>query len=209
MKLSILLAPLLVATLAACTHGPDMAGPAAASSYLVDTQQSAIHFVTTKAGTAGAGGVSEVSRFSRFSGGMSNAGRVSLDVDLASVDTGIAIRDDRMRTMLFNVGATPKATFAAQIEPKVIAALPANGSSDVDVEGTLTLAGQNKPVSAKLRVVRMASGALQVSTRAPIVVDAAQFGMKAGVEALREIVGLNFLASAAPVTFTMVLSAQR
>jgi polyisoprenoid-binding protein YceI len=95
------------------------------------------------------------------------------------------------------------------VDPAMVAAIGVNTSRDVDLNGTLTLAGQTKPVAAKLRVSRLERGSLQVATRAPIVVDANQFGMKAGVEALREAVGLNFLASAAPVTFTMVLHAQR
>jgi hypothetical protein len=64
-------------------------------------------------------------------------------------------------------------------------------------------------VAAKLRVSRLERGSLQVATRVPIIVDVNQYGMKSGVEALREVVGLNFLASAAPVTFTLALHEQR
>jgi polyisoprenoid-binding protein YceI len=209
-SLSLALPVVVAASLSACTSSPDGAGATpAATAYRVDAQQSSIHFVSTKSGAPGVVGVSEVSRFSRFGGGMDATGRISLELDLTSVDTGISIRDDRMKSMLFNVGATPKATFAATLDPKLVMAVPANGASDVDVNGMLTLAAQTQPVAAKLRVARMGGGALQVSTRAPIVVDASQFGLKAGVEALREIVGLNFIASSTPVSFTMVLNAQR
>jgi polyisoprenoid-binding protein YceI len=200
------LVALLVAALSACTSAP---GISASAAYRIDAQQSALHFVTTKAGQAGVGGVSEVGRFSRFDGSLGADGRITLDIDLASVDTGIGIRDDRMRSMLFNVAAMPKATFAAQVDPAMVAAIGVNTSRDVDLNGTLTLAGQSKPVAARLRVTRLGPGSLQVATRTPIVVDARQFGLQAGVEALREVVGLNFLASAAPVTFSMVLNAQR
>ena len=199
----------IAALVAACAHRPDSTAPAA---YSVDTQQSALHFVTTKAGLPGAGGISEVSRFSRFSGALGSNGRITLEVDLASVETGVGIRDERLRTMLFNVVAAPKATFAAQLDAAQIGAIIASTSNtlrDLDLNGTLTLAGQTLPVNAKLRVSRMEGGSLQVATLAPIVVDANQFGLKAGVEALREVVGLNFLAAAAPVTFTIMLHAQR
>jgi polyisoprenoid-binding protein YceI len=193
---------------AACTHSPDAGAPAPAQGWRIDNTQSAINFVTVKAGQPGVGGIGEVQRFSRFSGGMSSSGQVSFDVDLASVETGVEIRDERLRTMLFNVKATPQANFSAQIDPALISALPANGARDVDLNGNLTLAGQTKPVAAKLRVARLGN-ALQVTTRAPIVIDANQYGLKPGVEAMREVMGLNFLASAAPVTFTMVLNAPR
>jgi polyisoprenoid-binding protein YceI len=197
---------ILAAALTACTSAPQQTTPAA---YRVDAQQSALHFVTTKAGQAGAGGVSEVGQFSRFVGGLGADGRITLEIDLASVDTGIGIRDDRMRTILFNVAAMPKAVFAAQVDPAMVAGISVNSSRDIDLNGTLTLAGQSKPVAAKLRVSRLERGSLQVATRVPIIVDVNQYGMKSGVEALREVVGLNFLASAAPVTFTLALHAQR
>jgi polyisoprenoid-binding protein YceI len=200
--------PLIAALAVACTNTPD-AAPNAAAAWRIDAANSTINFVTMKAGQAGVGGVGEVQRFSRFSGGMNASGRVSFDVDLASVETGVDIRDERLRTMLFNVKATPQANFVAQIEPATIQAVPAAGSRDVELNGQLTLAGQTKPVVAKLRVSRMAGGDLQVATRAPIVVDANQYGLKPGVEALREVMGLNFLASAAPVTFSLVLNQQR
>ena len=196
---------------AACTHmaDPSANAPAPASAaYRIDNALSAIHFVTMKAGQAGAGGIGEVQRFSRFSGGMDGTGRVGFDVDLASVETGVDIRDERLRTMLFNVKATPLARFEAQFDPALIGSLPAHGARDIDLNGKLTLAGQTKPVLAKLRVSRVGAD-LQVATRAPIVVDANQFGLKPGVEAMREVMGLNFLASAAPVTFSLVLHAAR
>jgi polyisoprenoid-binding protein YceI len=155
------------------------------------------------------GGVVEVSRFSRFSGGLGTDGAIRLEIDLASVDTGVGIRDDRLRTMLFNVAATPKAIFTAKLDPAVLANLAANGPADLDLAGTLNLAGQTRPVEAKLRVARPTAQTLQVSTRAPIVVDAQQYGLKPGVEALREVMSLSFLASSAPVTFNMVLHAAR
>jgi polyisoprenoid-binding protein YceI len=201
-----LTAALATVALAACTNTADVAAPAA---YRVDAQQSTLNFVTTKAGAAGVVGVTEVAQFSRFAGTMGADGRIALEVDLASVDTGVGIRDDRMRTLLFNVAASPKARFAAVVDPAWVSGIGVNTSRDVDLTGTLTLAGQTQPVAAKLRVARLERGALQVATRAPIVVDANQFGLKAGVEALREAVALNFLASAAPVTFTMVLQPQR
>jgi polyisoprenoid-binding protein YceI len=183
----------------------------ASTGMSVDAANSSISFVTTKAGAAGVGGVVEVSRFSRFSGGLGTDGAIRLEIDLASVDTGVGIRDDRLRTMLFNVAATPKVMdeFAASTLMPVLASLAANGPADLELAGTLSLAGQNRPVDAKLRVTRPTAQTLQVSTRAPIVVDAQQYGLKPGVEALREVVGLSFLASSAPVTFNLVLHAAR
>ncbi len=196
----------VAAIVAACNSTPEVAKPASATAWQIDNAKSTLHFVTTKAGQAGAGGVGEVQSFGQFAGGMSGGGEINFTVTLASVTTGIDIRDERLRTMLFNVKDMPLAMFAARIDPAALRDLGPGGVKDIDVTGQLTLAGQSKPLAAKLRVSRLATSQLSVATRAPIMVDAAQFGLKEGVEALREVMGLNFLATSAPVSLQLVLS---
>jgi polyisoprenoid-binding protein YceI len=197
-----------LALVAGCTTTPDKAANAGAKTWQVDNAQSSISFVTTKAGQAGVGGVGEIQSFKKFSGGLNAAGQISFDIELASVDTGVEIRDQRLRTMLWNVAASPKATFTAKLDTAAMNGIDATATRDMDIEGSLTMAGQTKPVAAKLRVARLGGGALMVTTRAPIVLNVNDFGLKAGVEAMREVMGLNFLASSAPVTFTLVLNAK-
>jgi len=78
-------------------------------------------------------------------------------------------------------------------------------SADVELTGQLTIAGQSKPLSANLRVVKLASNALLVGTRTPIVVNLKDYGLQDGVEALRSVMNLSVLASSAPVSFSVVL----
>lgn len=208
-KKSLVAAALVVtaATLAACASGTGST-PIANTGWAIDGAQSSLNFVTTKAGQAGVGGIGEVQSFKRFTGGMDNAGQIKLVIDLASVDTGVEIRDERMRTMLWNIKATPQATFTAKLSADDLAKLSNDTASDIDVAGQLELAGQTKPVNAKLRATRMSGGKIMVATRAPIIINSNDYGLKAGVEAMREVMNLNFLASTAPVNFSLVLNAQ-
>jgi polyisoprenoid-binding protein YceI len=196
----------VAATVAACNSTPELAKPEPAAAWQIHNAKSTLNFVTTKAGQAGVGGVAEVQNFGQFAGGMSSGGDINFTVTLASVATGVDIRDERLRTMLFNVKDIPLAAFAARIDPAALRDLGAGGVKDIDVTGQLTLAGQSKPLAAKLRVARLGASQLSVATRAPTMVDATQFGLKAGVEALREVMGLNFLATSAPVSLQLVLS---
>jgi polyisoprenoid-binding protein YceI len=180
---------------------------AASAGWVVQTPASSVQFVTTKAGLAGVGGISEVQKFTQFSGSLSNAGRLDFNVTLASVQTGIEIRDERLKTMLFKITDTPQATFSADIKPSFIDALAVGQSSDLNVEGRFTLGGQTKPMIAALRVTRLSATQLQVVTREPLIVNANDHGMKTGVEALRDIMGLNFLASVAPISLHLILTA--
>jgi polyisoprenoid-binding protein YceI len=193
-----------IVALAACNTTPEGAKPVGAA-WQIDSAKSTLSFVSTKASQAGVGGVGEVHSFGQFAGGMSSGGDINFTVTLASVATGVDIRDERLRTMLFNVKDMPLAAFTARIDPAALRDLGPTGVKDIDVTGQLTLAGQSKPLAAKLRVARLGASQLSVATRAPIMVDAAQFGLKGGVEALREVMGLSFLATSAPVSLQLVL----
>jgi polyisoprenoid-binding protein YceI len=196
----------VAAAAAACNSTPEVTKPASAMAWQIDGEKSALQFVTIKAGQPGVGGVGEVQSFSRFAGGMSGSGDISFTVTLASVATGVEIRDERLRTLLFKVKDMPLATFSARIEPAALRDLGPGAVRDLDVAGQLTLAGQSNALTAKLRVVRSSATQMSVTTRAPIVVDAVQFGLKGGVESLREVMGLSFIATSVPVSLQLVLS---
>jgi polyisoprenoid-binding protein YceI len=201
------LATATVALLMACTTATTTATANAAWS--VSNEQSNISFVTTKAGQPGVAGISETQTFKRFAGGLDKQGQIKLAIDLASVDTGIEIRDERLRTMLWNVKATPQAVFTAKLPVDLLAQVNGNNAANIEVEGQLEMAAQSKPVKAKLRITHMGADSLQVVTLAPIVINASDFGIKAGVEAMREVMGLNFLSSSAPVSFALQLVKQK
>lgn len=84
-------------------------------------------------------------------------------------------------------------------------ALRVGASTDVELMGQLTIAGQTRPLTASLRVVKLASNALLVGTREPVVVNLKDYGLQDGLEALRTVMNLNVLASSAPVSFSVVL----
>ncbi len=173
-------------------------------AWTIDAAASSLTFNTTKSGTAGVGGVLETMQFKRFSGCLDHDGRIQLKIDLSSVDSGIAIRDERMQSMLWNVQQYPVAIFSAQLKPEDVARL-AQEPIVLPVDGQLTLAGQSKPVKAQLQVTPMTGDTLLVSARQPVLVKSEEFGLKDGVEALRAVMGLNYLSSSAPVTFHLVL----
>jgi polyisoprenoid-binding protein YceI len=197
--------------LVACSTDPVLPNNAttliSSQSWAIDQAQSSLNFVTTKAGQPGVTGVIETQTFKRFSGGVDKSGKISLVIDLASVDTGVEIRDERMRTMLWNVKATPQAIFTAQLPANAVGLGSNAATQSIELAGQLQLAGQTKPVASSVRVSKTAQGQLVVTTRQPILINSNDFGLKAGVEALRDVMGLGFLAASAPVTFTLTLNA--
>ncbi len=182
-----------------------MAKSAEASSWQVNLPASSLTFNTTKSSVAGVGGVTETMRFKSFKGGMDAQGRVLLDIDLSSVESGIEIRDQRLQTIFWNVATHPVVTFASQIKAADLQKInAAKESVQLTVEGLLIMAGQTKPIQAQLQVTPL-NNKLIINTRQAIVVNASDFGLSTGVEALKAIMGLNYLSSSAPVSFEIEL----
>lgn len=72
------------------------------------------------------------------------------------------------------------------------------------LELTLDLHGNTKSISDQLRVTGLENGALQVSIQAPILLNAADFGLGAGVVKLMEVAKLPSISAAVPVTFNLI-----
>jgi polyisoprenoid-binding protein YceI len=170
----------------------------------INSAASSLSFNTTKSGAVGVGGITETMQFTRYEGGLDAQGRIALKIDLSSIDSGIGLRNERMQSLLWNVGQYPSVTFTAQLSPETVQKLHQTPML-VDVEGQLTMAGQSKPVKTQLQVTPVA-GKVLVSTRRPILVNAADYGLTAGVEALREVMGLSYMSTTVPVTLNLELS---
>ena len=79
---------------------------------------SQVQFVSIKNNMIG-----EVSHFETLAGTVTDAGEIEVRVALDSVETNIGIRNERMKTMLFEVGLYPEAVITAQLDAEAIAAM--------------------------------------------------------------------------------------
>lgn len=173
--------------------------PAHADWMLGDSSR--IGFVSIKNNSIGENNV-----FKRVSGSISERGRVSVSVDLSSVETGIGIRNERLQKMLFEVANFPTATIEAVLSDSQVAALKAGGDQTESLSVNISLHGRT--VSKTAHVSVSASGAdVRVTTTQPIVITAQEFGLEAGVAALQQIAGLNAISRSIPVTVDLSLSA--
>ena len=186
----------LLALLVGCAQEP------ATGPWRLDNSQSTLSFVSTKAVD-----VAEVHRFTELSGAVDAAGAVRVAIELASVDTLIPIRDERMRELLFNVPVFPRATVTGAVNLEVFEAMPAGTSMEAAQDLTVELHGVSAGVAAEVLVSKVARDRVVVASLRPVIVSAGVFGLGAGVEALREVAGLPSIGSSVPVSF--VLSFQR
>ncbi len=169
------------------------------AQWKLDNDASDLRFVTTKNTN-----VAEVQQFKRLAGELGSSGAVKLLIDLASVETLVPLRNERLQTLLFDVAQFPTAQFEGVVDMGKVRGLAPGASADFDVEGKMTIRGKTQDAKAALRVVRLNNARLLVTTRAPILVNAAQFDLASGIEKLREIMGLPNIVGAVPVIFSLV-----
>ena len=158
---------------------------------------SQVQFVSIKNNTVG-----EVSHFETLSGSVTDAGDVEVRVVLDSVETNVGIRNERMKTMLFEVGLYPEAVITAQLNAGSMAALSSGGVTNVVLQ--IDLHGQSVTKDAQLNVAVTDQG-VSATTAQPILLTAAEFGLEGGVAALQTVAGLNAISRVIPVTVALQL----
>ncbi|MDL2424985.1 YceI family protein, partial [Pseudomonas sp. BAgro211] len=62
------------------------------------------------------GKMAEVQRFDRLSGQIDDKGAVRVVVPLESIDSGLALRDERMRNAFFEIERFPEAIVSSQLD---------------------------------------------------------------------------------------------
>lgn len=170
----------------------------AAAHWELDNNSSTLSFVTVKADHVG-----EVHTFDQLSGDINDDGSVQITIELASVNTLIDIRNERMQNMLFETNLFPQATISGEIDLDAVAEMDAGVSQAISVDFDLAIHGESSSYTADVLVTRTESGVL-ASTVKPIIVMADTHGLVSGVEALREVAGLPSISRAVPVSFNVV-----
>jgi polyisoprenoid-binding protein YceI len=165
----------------------------------LDNGKSVVNFVSIKNDT-----VAEIHSFTSLVGYIAIDGKVQLGIDLDSVETLVPIRNERMRELLFDTAKFPAANISAQVDPVLLAAAVSGGVVSADLPVTLSLHGIELALTVPVVVVGEGDRRLRVLTARPVMVNAADFGLGAGVTALREIAGLKAISAAVPVTLQLV-----
>ena len=188
-------------TIAALLLTISMAG-AAQANWQLDNDQSHLSFVTIKATH-----IAEVHRFTQLRGSLNAAGQADIEIALASVETNIPIRNERMQQMLFDTDLFPSAGITATFDAEVLAGLAAGDSRMLDISAQLQIKDNSIPVSVPVLAARLNAETLLVTSAQPVLVSAESVGLTEGVEKLREVAGLPSISRAVPVSFVLTFRA--
>jgi hypothetical protein len=205
------LAAALVLSLAACADpaadAPKDAATEAASvtegTWALDPAGSRLSYVSIKAGE-----IAEANRFDKLSGSVAADGTATLDIDLASVNTGVDIRNERMREIFFDVAGNPKAVVTAKLDPAAFAGLAVGQSITRSMNATVALKGVESAIETEVLVTRVSDDRVTVVPTAPVIISTDMFELTDELGELRALAQLPSITPAVPVTFTLAFTRQ-
>ncbi|NHX01771.1 YceI family protein [Pseudomonas koreensis] len=176
--------------------------PAQANWYL-DGESSRLSFVSTKNAH-----ISEVQRFLVLHGKVDPSGRAEVEVELDSINSGIPLRDERMRKELFQIEQFPEATISTQIDLRPINDLAPGAQLELRLPLTVNLHGKQHEYPAELLATRLDDRRFQVVTLEPLVINAEDFDLAPGLETLRNLAGLSAISLSVPVGAVLIFTAR-
>jgi polyisoprenoid-binding protein YceI len=177
------------------------AAPLIEGSWALDPTGSRLSYVSIKAGE-----IAEANRFDKLTGSVAADGTATLDIDLASVNTGVDIRNERMREIFFQVADNPKASVTAKLDPAAFAGLAVGQSLTRPLKATVALKGATSEVETEVLVTRVSADRVTVVPTAPVIISTDMFGLTDELGELRALAQLPSITPAVPVTFTLAFN---
>lgn len=167
--------------------------------FKVDEQVSSVSFATTKLQY-----VIEPASITGLTGEIDDSGTFNLEIPIANIQTGVAIRNERLNKLFFNSKAFPSAKVSVNIPAAVLSA--DLSVTQQELPATVTLFGKSRDIKFNVNIVK-ASDVISVSTVAPVIVRGSSFGIPTdNLAALAKTVGGIPISDTVPVSFSLVLT---
>lgn len=188
------------------TIGLSLSCLATANLALADWQlvndKSQLSFVSIKKGS-----VAESHQFTQLGGQLSDQGTLTINVNLASAETLIPIRNKRLTKFVFETVKFPQAVLTANLKEQ-LADITSPGTYLLKgLDAKLNFHGHDNALKIDVMVTRLNNGDLSVSSLSPVIIKGKDFSIIEGIETLQKLAGLPSIATAIPVTFALTFKA--
>jgi len=167
----------------------------------LNNTDSSLNFISIKKQSIG-----EVNSFKKLTGSLKENGEAQVTVNLNSVETRVAKRNQRIKKELFETSLFPQATVKTKLNMKRINHLKAGESYSEVLELALSIHGQQQEVEADMRITALTGNKLLASTIKPIIIKASDFKLVQGIEVLRTLAKLPSISTAIPVTASFIFA---
>jgi OOP family OmpA-OmpF porin len=175
----------------------------AAGAWTLDPAQSTLTYQSVKKNT-----VVETNTIRNITGEISPEGDAKIVFDLNSVDTGVDLRNVRMRFLFFETFQYPTATVTAKINPADFTDLATRRRMVVPLTVTLDLHGVRKELPTKVAVTMVTDKLVSVASQAPVAVQVADFGLLPAIEKLERAANVTNIVPTASVSFDFIFSSE-
>jgi hypothetical protein len=175
----------------------------ARADWYLDGESSRLSFVSTKNAN-----VSEVQRFLVLHGKVDPEGLAQVEIELESINSGIPLRDERMRKELFRIDRFPDAMITTKIDLRPINDLAPGAQLELRLPLMVDLHGKQHEYQAELLATRLDDRRFQVVTLEPLVINAEDFDLAPGLETLRKLAGLSAISLSVPVGAVLIFTAR-
>ena len=167
-------------------------------AFILDSGLSSIYFVSTKQTHT-----LETHSFATLSGGISESGEAKLTINLNSVDTGIAIRNERLRNLLFDTATYSEATVSLPVNLDDLENISIGETQTQLISANLDLHGVTAAIDTEVTITKLSNDQLIIQNVSPILINAQNHDLTAGIDALRSIANLDSISYTVPVNFTL------
>ncbi|MDX8463354.1 OmpA family protein [Mesorhizobium humile] len=189
---------LIVAVL--LVFGPQTAS--AAPNWTLDPSASVLTYQSVKKNT-----IVETNKIRNITGTLSSAGDARISFDLNSVDTGVDLRNVRMRFLFFETFTYPTAEVTAKVDPAAFADLPTKRRVKTTLPFRLSMHGVDKDLEASVVVTMISDTQVSVASEAPVAVHVEDFGLLPNIDKLQQAANVTNIVPTASVSFDFVFTA--
>lgn len=168
----------------------------AQADWILDSNNSNLSYGSIKNGFIG-----ESNTFKKISGNIDDNGHINIDIDLASVDTKLELRDQRMRDIVFKVAENANAKLTGDMNLEAHHDQMIGTSKVIEATIGIELVGQKIDYDVMLTVTRLAENKVMITPHGVIFLDVEDFELAGAIETLRELAGLDTIATVAPMSF--------
>jgi outer membrane protein OmpA-like peptidoglycan-associated protein/polyisoprenoid-binding protein YceI len=187
--------------LAAFTVGAQQAK--AEPAWILDPSASSLTYQSIKKNT-----IVETNSIRNITGRIEPDGSAKVEFDLDSVDTGVDLRNVRMRFLFFETFKYPTATLTAKVDLAAFADLKTKRRMTAPLTFSLDLHGVAKEMTAEVVVTMITDGMVSVASKAPIAVHVDDFGLLPAIEKLQQAANVSSIVPTASVSFDFIFNAE-
>lgn len=167
--------------------------------WVLNSEESSFTFSSTKNGD-----ITEELSITSLVGEADFTGKFVVRLDLTSLETGIDIRNERMREFLFEVEKYPVARIEADYDLAVFGEIAPGETKIINMPFTLNLHGVEKEMDLSVTVYRSEWDKVIITPAEEFIIEAADFNMARGLLTLKSLAGLDDISTQVPITFKLV-----